>query len=484
MTLARAPRRETAAVYLKSAVGLFLMFGFGYLPPLAPLTPMGMKVAGIFLGLVFLLCTVSIVWPSMLSVVALGMSGYCTVPEAIAGGLGSEMVWMMLVMLILSEAMAKSGMGEIIARWIITRDFLNHRPVLFTFIYLWGFGLCSLLVGSIVVVLMSWSIFYSIAELAGYKKGEKYSTMMLIGCFLSAISFEGLLAFQSWLLGLSRTYQSLTGLGINYVQYFFIGLVILTLFILLMVLSMKHLFRCDFDKLNRIDVAALKKSELGGLTFRHKFFLSCFALIISYVFATTIFPADWALIRLLSSITQSGWFAFVLCLPMIVRHEGRPVLDFIETAKTGANWNILMMCVAIMPIAGALTSEGTGMKQLITRLLAPLIGHMGPAAFLGLVMAAMLLLANVGSNMAAGVIMLNVALPFAGSCGCSPAVVGMAIIFLASLGFLLPGSSGMAPFLHSNDWIEAKSIYKYGGFDALLLLLCAVPVFLLVSLLM
>ena len=65
-------------------IGLFFMFGFGMLPPIPPLTPVGMKVLGIFIAVLFLWSTVGLAWPALMGIVALGMSGYCTVNEAIA----------------------------------------------------------------------------------------------------------------------------------------------------------------------------------------------------------------------------------------------------------------------------------------------------------------------------------------------------------------------------------------------------------------
>ena len=57
----------------------------------------------------------------------------------------------------------------------------------------------------------------------------------------------------------------------------------------------------------------------------------------------------------------------------------------------------------------------------------------------------------------------------------------MAIIFIANLGFVLPGSSAMAPFLYSNDWVQVRDIYKYGVFYCLLFVLEAVPILYLFS---
>ncbi len=474
-------KQKDMSYYIKAVVGLLFMFGFGYLPPIGTLSTLGMQIAGIFIGLVFLLCTVDIVWPSMAALVALGMTEYCSVGEAIAKGFGSEMVWMMLVLLVLAEGIGRSGVGEIAARWIITRKFLHKRPFLFTFVYMTGFGMCSLLVTSNVTVLMGWAVFYSIADMVGYKKGERYSTMLIIGSFLSCIMYEGLFAFQSWLLALSETFREMTGFGINYVTYFVLGFIILGLMNLLITASMKYLFHCDFEKLNQVDFEKLKGDGELKLNFQHKFYFTCFGLIVAYVFATTLLPAEWPIIALLNKITQAGWFAFVLCLAMVVRWKEKPILDFPEVAASGLNWNILMMCAAIMPIASALTSDSTGVKALLSSLLAPIFSGMNPVVFLITTMVLMLFLTNVGSNMATGIIMLTAVMPFIQDYYFSPAIVGMCIIFIANMGFILPGSSGMAPYLYGNSWINVKDIYKYGLFYCVLFLASAIPVYLIAS---
>ena len=473
--------KSNRAYYIKSLIGIAVMFFFGKLPPIAPITELGMRLIGIFLGLMFLLCTVDVIWPSMLSVIALGMSGYCTVGEAIMNGFGSDMVWMMLVLLVLAEGMATSGIGEVIARWMITRKFLNKRPFLFTFVFMAGFGICSLLVTSFVSVVLSWSIFYSIADMVGYRKGERYSTILIIGTFLSCLMYEGLFAFQSWLLALSQAYQRVLGEQMNYALFFVIGFITVTLMVLFIVLAMKYIFRCDFEKLKNFDVSTLSGEGSLHLTKRHKAFLACFGAIVGYVFVTTLLPSSWPVIAFLQNITQAGWFTMVLTAAVILRVEGEPLIDFPEIAKTGVNWSIIMMCTSIIPVAYALTSEGTGVGTLLNNVIAPVVSGMPAGLFLVAVIALMIVLANLAGNMAVGVVMITTILPLSGNFYYPPSLIGMAMILVASLGFYLPGSSGMAPFLHSNPWIRSKDVYTYGAFCALCFFAAIVPVFLLAS---
>ena len=460
------------------------MFGTGFLPPISGVTPLGMRVMGIFIGMIFLLCVVDIIWPSMLTIIALGLSGYCSVEDAIASGFGSDIVWMMLILLVLAEGMASSGLGEVIARWIITRKFLNGRPELFTFIYIVAFGVCAPLVTSNVAVVLSWTIFYYIADYPGYQKGERYSTMLILGSFLTSIMYEGLFSFQSWLLALSMTFQEMTGVVFNHVLYFFLGFIALTLMAVLMVAAMKYIFKCDFDKLRSMDVSSLQNAEANKLTKQHKGYLLCFALIVFYIVGATLFPEGGAIRGFLTNVTQGGWFTIVFCLAIIVRMDGRPLLDFPKVVKEGANWNILLMCAAVIPTARALTSDGTGVKDLMTNILSPILGSMSPVLFIAVVIVVMLILTNLGSNMATALVMMTIVIPIAEQYSFNPMVIAMAIVLVANMGFILPGSSGMASYIYSNDWLTTGDIYKYGGVYCVCFLIPAIAVYVAASLLL
>lgn len=477
-------KSKDAAYYIKSLIGIAIMFGTGLLPPIPGVTPLGMNVLGIFVGMIYLLCAVDIIWPSMLTVIALGLSGYCTVADSIAAGFGSDIVWMMLILLVLAEGMASSGLGEVIARWIITRKILNGRPMLFTFVYIVAFGICAPLVTSNVTVVLSWTIFYYIAEYAGYRKGERYSTMLILASFLTSIMYEGLFSFQSWLLALSMTFQDMTGVPFNHVLYFVLGFVALTLMSALMVLTMKYVFKCDFDKLKTMDVSTLKGGAQNRLTKQHKGYLLCFALIVFYIIGTTLFPEDNAIRTFLNNVTQGGWFTIVFCLAIIVRLDGRPLLDFPKVVKEGANWNILLMCAAVIPAARALTSDGTGIKELMTAAIAPVLGSMSPVVFIAVVIVVMLVLTNLGSNMATALVMLTIVIPITEQLSISSMVVAMAIVLTANMGFILPGSSGMAAYIYSNEWLTTKDIYRYGVVYCICFLIPAIVVYIAASFLL
>ena len=61
--------------YVHSFLCLLIMFGFGQLPPVEPLTALGMRLIGIFLGLLYGWIFIDIVWPSMAGLLALMLVG-------------------------------------------------------------------------------------------------------------------------------------------------------------------------------------------------------------------------------------------------------------------------------------------------------------------------------------------------------------------------------------------------------------------------
>lgn len=79
-------KRNNIKYYIHSLITVGLMIVFYFIPPISTITPVGMKVLGVFLGLIYGWCFVEMLWPSILGLVMLGLSGYCTVTEAFSAG--------------------------------------------------------------------------------------------------------------------------------------------------------------------------------------------------------------------------------------------------------------------------------------------------------------------------------------------------------------------------------------------------------------
>ena len=87
---AHGPQQKNGSYYILVIACVLLMFGGRFIPPFAAeITPAGMGVLGVFVGVVILWSSVGgAIWPSLLAVVALGCTGYTTVTGAVASSLG------------------------------------------------------------------------------------------------------------------------------------------------------------------------------------------------------------------------------------------------------------------------------------------------------------------------------------------------------------------------------------------------------------
>ena len=69
-------KKKKDLYYVHVAIGLAIMAVFWVLPPMEPITPLGMKCVGAFLGMVYLWSAIEALWPSLLGLFMIGLSGY------------------------------------------------------------------------------------------------------------------------------------------------------------------------------------------------------------------------------------------------------------------------------------------------------------------------------------------------------------------------------------------------------------------------
>lgn len=93
-------------------VMFLIMLGTGFLPPAGNITPMGMKVLGVFLGLIYAWMFVGMLWPSFAGLVALGLSGYCSVTQAFNIGFGNSTFLQIFFFFIIAAYAEHSGLSN------------------------------------------------------------------------------------------------------------------------------------------------------------------------------------------------------------------------------------------------------------------------------------------------------------------------------------------------------------------------------------
>ena len=91
---AAAVKPTPISYWIHVAICLFITFGFGKLPPFGPVTPLGMNIIGIFLGVLYGWIFIEIVWPSLMGLLALMLIGGMKPVDVFHRSLGDPIVQM------------------------------------------------------------------------------------------------------------------------------------------------------------------------------------------------------------------------------------------------------------------------------------------------------------------------------------------------------------------------------------------------------
>ena len=72
--------------YVHIIVMFVLMIGIGLLPPFGQITELGMKILGIFIGIMYAWIFIDLLWPSLFGFFAIALTGYMDIGSAIISG--------------------------------------------------------------------------------------------------------------------------------------------------------------------------------------------------------------------------------------------------------------------------------------------------------------------------------------------------------------------------------------------------------------
>ena len=201
---------------IHTAIGLGIIVLFYLLPPLGAITPIGMKCVGAFLGMVYLWSTVGTLWPSLLGLMLIGLSGYSG--EGLQGfntmilqSFGNSTVLLILFAMILFGALYEEGCTAYIARWFITRPIITGRPYVFLFFFFLSCFVLGALVSATAALIMIWPMALSLASTLRIEREDAIWPYFFFGAFFATTIANPLLPFKGAPLVILSAYEKMSG---------------------------------------------------------------------------------------------------------------------------------------------------------------------------------------------------------------------------------------------------------------------------------
>lgn len=460
-----SPNTKKDLFYWHVLVYFLLTFGIGLLPPLG-ITQFGMRVTGVFLGLIYGWTFLGFVWPSLFSMIALGFTGYDTPANIITAGLGHPTVLFTIFVFIFVDYCSRSGLNDTLAKWLISQKWLLGRPWLFALTIFLGTFFISIAVGAVAAVFIIAGILYATFGEVGYQKGDQFPAFIMAGVYISGVlSF----ACQPWmgqiLLGI-MTLNQVSGntCTISYLTIMAIGFPLAISTLAIYTLAIRLCFRPDAKPMLRLTPTYLQEvRKTIHIDTQQKVAAGALIVFILLMLIPGILPNETIAASFFAKFSLASGVVIILAVLSIIRIDKQPVLDFVQCAKNGVAWPVVIMLAAALPTSSALDAEGTGVSEFLTSLLTGFVN--GNQLFIFLII--FIIICTIATQFTHNVTIVLVGIPILWNIcsvtGLNPVGSCVLLFMASSIAFATPAASTVGALSFANtEWIGMKRAFQAG----------------------
>ncbi len=437
-----------------------LMYIVATINPLVPLTSAGMHMLGILAGCIYGWMTIGLVIPSLLGIFLMSFNELIGPGAAVAGSFGNPTVAMMLLLFCLIQLVQDEKVPDFIATWSLSRKFIQGKPLLYSWIIL----LVACILGMVNVFLsifVLWKILYGMFDKLGYKKGDAYTTIMLIGAVM--FSMMGLIMFPFVDNGLiiMSAYAGIVGEPIPYVGYVLVVFPVTLVMAFIWLLVGKFIFRMDMSKLKNVDAGMLDLSLLH-LSKRQKATLTMVLIFVATILVQALVPPTTPILGYLSRANLYAVMVVVIVIGALWHIDGEPLMDFKKLMARGVVWDTWLLTAFVLLLTAYLTNQGTGLTAFCVTKLQPMLSGVSLYVMMVIVMIFAFLVTNIANNIVVTLCLIPLMFAFSQSMGFAIEPVALVIMMASHLALLTPAASGPAAVMFGNtQWLGKKDIYKF-----------------------
>ncbi|MFM9414051.1 SLC13 family permease [Peptococcus simiae] len=444
-------------IYL-AIIALFFLI----IPPVGTISAEGMRLVGLFIAFVYGVTVTTDVWPSLLTWVFFPLTGVVTFKESLALNFGSDVFFFVLLSLVLLAYMETSGAAAFAAAWLLKRKFIVGHPWRLIFMLMFVCWLISSFVNAIAGMMLTWVFMYEIFAKFNYKPYEKFPSLMMLG----TCAFGGLgLSTLPWgnnSIVILDVLEKTADLKVNYMEYI-LYTVPYALFVLAgFMLLCRFVFKLDVTPLKDFNPADLSQEVQKATPEKIVALLAMLSLILLILIPSSL-PQDSPVAVFMGNFGLSGKLIFIFTVLQLIRINGKPACSFVENAKKGVSWKLVMMVAIILTFSPLIAGDNTGINETLGTVISPLFDNQPALVFIILAAIVTVICTNFMINKIIAILMVSITLPIGVQLGIDPLQLGFLYTVICTVAFMLPSASQSATVLFSNtEWVRAKDVYKYG----------------------
>jgi len=433
------------------------------------LTHLGVRLIAIVVPTLYLWLVANTHWTSLLFLGALVASQVLgDNPNTVwAGALGHFAVIMVTTFFLLDYALNETGVADKAVIWLITRKFTRGRPYAFLTMFFFTNIFVGVFMQNLALAVMFLGLAVNVCEKVGVKKGDKLYTCLMLGSMWgnNILGIASPIAKNLPLIMMGLVYSATDGaVRITFAQWLAAGIPFsLVMFGVLMVCI--RIMNPDVSPLKNIDFDELEASS-PPLGLRGKIALAALLVLVLFILMPDLLillaPAGSGLYNMASylvKVTIAVPAIITVAALCIIHVDGKPVMEFTEAIKrVPVTLLIFMAAVVVLPIG----SPAVGIVPWIRNGLEPLVAGMSPMAVVFMLVAGILFLTNVASNIVVMTLFFNIGFALLWGGTMSIAAVSIIIAFSVSLmACLTPSASLTTPLYYGPGHITVKNSAKW-----------------------
>ncbi|MBQ9388867.1 MAG: anion permease [Synergistaceae bacterium] len=458
-------------------LSLVLIIGSRFMPEMWGLNPNAWGVLGVFFGSLLMWITISIDWPSMITLLALGFLPVFGFGKTFAGAFGNSTVAFLLFTFALVYPLSKTNFVRRCTIAFITNAIARRGAWHFVCFLFAAVTFMGLFISPSVLFVAFMPFLEDIFAVLEVKKGGKTGNMIMMGTAICISLSSGMTAIgHVWPTMAIGYYAAATGHDINQFQFMAFGIPTGLLLIVLLILVFRLFYRPDDIK----DIDPAKAMALRGTVppadRREKIILGTMGLVVLLWVGPSLIRGTLPdLYKTINSYTTAMPPLLGCIILFILKDKGERIMNFREVTSKGILWGSILMTGAATWLGACLTNKDVGISEWLTTTLQPLTANMSLTAMIMFFMTWAILETNFSSNIVTTTVVSAVALSVLTAMPAGTVSVGAVLAmvgFSAAVCNMTPaGQSTINTVAIGSGWTTAKDMFIWGGIFAVMAIL-------------
>lgn len=452
--------------YVNSVISLTVMIFFRFIPAPDPITPYGMALLGIFIGAVYGWCTVSMIWPTLIALTLLGLTGDNTVNGIWGIAWGNPNILFIFFLMIFAALLSECGLDRYITSWALSRKFTEGHPFLLSFVLMFAAAVCGMVIGPAATIIIFWTLIDSLSKELGYSRGDKFPAALVLGTTWSSCLGSLAMPFQTTaVLNFSLFFTGTNGelTSYNFASYLVFGVIMSIISMLVLVAYFKFVIRPDVSLVMEYKAKTFDDGlKMDG---RQRMAMIIFIALVILLLVPSFFAGSTnSILAFINKLGTLGSAAIMLAILTFVVYNKKPFISVVTLIKKGVIWELIFMLCGGLTIGGILAGPDTGITPFMANFISPILSSVGTIGYLLIFMSITLVLTNCANNVPVAAVLLPLQYSVCQQLDMNPFAVVACFIFVVDYAFFLPSSSPVGALLHNSDGRISKSyIYKWAG---------------------